>query len=157
MKTLINSKLEEGFSPEQISGWAKREGINMVSHETIYLYIWEDKHNNGNLYTYLRRRGRKNKKRANERNNRGNIKDRVDISERDKIKDRVDISERDKIVEQKTRLGDLEIDTVIGKNHKSVILTINDRVSGYVWIKKLKSKNAKQLALKKNNSSSQTL
>ena len=38
------------------------------------------------------------------------------------------IDERPAIVNEKTRFGDLEIDTIIGKNHKGAILTITDRV-----------------------------
>lgn len=37
---------------------------------------------------------------------------------------------------------DLEIDTIIGKNHKGAILTINDRLTGRVWIRKLQGKEA---------------
>ena len=51
-------------------------------------------------------------------------------------------------VDQKQRLGDLEIDTVIGQNHKGALLTINDRVSSMVWIAKLNGKNAEDLAHK---------
>ena len=39
-------------------------------------------------------------------------------------------------------LGDLEIDTIIGKNHKGAILTINDRATSRVWIRKLSGKEA---------------
>lgn len=35
-----------------------------------------------------------------------------------RIKERVSISQRPKIVDEKTRLGDLEIDTIIGTNKK---------------------------------------
>ena len=63
-------------------------------------------------------------------------------------KDRVDIEQRPTIVEDKKRLGDLEIDTVIGQNHKGALLTINDRVSSMVWIAKLNGKNADELAQK---------
>jgi len=41
----------------------------------------------------------------------------------------VSISQRPKIVEDKTRLGDLEIDTIIGTNRKGAITTAVDRVS----------------------------
>ena len=39
-----------------------------------------------------------------------------------------------------------EIDTIIGKNHQKAILTINDRVTGQLLMKKPESKNADQLA-----------
>lgn len=37
----------------------------------------------------------------------------------------------------KLRFGDLEIDTVIGSNHKGALVTINDRFTSKVWIRKL--------------------
>jgi transposase len=46
------------------------------------------------------------------------------------------------IVSEKTRLGDWEIDTVIGKNHQGALLTIVDRVSKFTLIKKVASKHA---------------
>lgn len=58
----------------------------------------------------------------------------------------MDISQRPEIVDRKERLGDLEIDTMIGQNHKGALLTINDRVSNKVMIEKLNSKDAKELA-----------
>jgi len=51
-------------------------------------------------------------------------------------------------VNKKERIGDLEIDTIIGQNHKGAIMTINDRVSSKVWIAKLNGKNAPELAQK---------
>ena len=61
------------------------------------------------------------------------------------IKNRVDIDKRPTIVDKKVRFGDLEIDTVIGKNHKGALLTINDRVTGLVWIRLLSGKDASPL------------
>lgn len=46
------------------------------------------------------------------------------------IKKRVDIDERPEIVDEKVRFGDSEIDTIIGKNNKGALLTINDWVTG---------------------------
>lgn len=45
-------------------------------------------------------------------------------------KKRVDIDERPEIVDKKVRFGDSEIDTIIGKNNKGALLTINDWVTG---------------------------
>ena len=52
------------------------------------------------------------------------------------------IDERPEIVTQKTRIGDWEIDTVIGKNHQGALVTIVDRVSKFTLIKKVASKHA---------------
>lgn len=120
----------KGFSPEQIVGRSRLEGIAMVSHETIYRWIWEDKRRGGKLHKYLRRQGRRYAKRGSKNAGRGFIPGRVDIDERPEI------------VELKERFGDLEIDTIIGKNHKGAILTINDRATSRVWIRKLSGKEA---------------
>jgi len=133
---LVESLIIKDFSPEQITGSAKLKGLNCVSHERIYQHIWQDKKKGGKLHLHLRRKGRKYRKRGAAKDTRGIIKDRVDIDQRPSI------------VDQKQRLGDLEIDTVIGQNHKGALLTINDRVSSTVWIAKLNGKNAEELALK---------
>ena len=86
------------------------------------------------MFKHLRRRGRHNAKRGSKTNGRGFIKNRVDIDERPSI------------VDEKVRFGDLEIDTIIGKNHKGALLTINDRVTGLVWIRCLSGKEAEPLA-----------
>lgn len=136
VKTYVDTLLKQDYSPEQIAGRAKLDNIDCVSHERIYQYVWQDKKANGDLYTHLRRKGRKYRKRGTSKDSRGIIKDRVDISQRPAI------------VDEKTRIGDLEIDTIIGKNHQGAILTINDRVSNFLWMAKLNSKNAEELAEK---------
>lgn len=44
----IKEKLALKYSPEQIAGSAKKEGVACVSHERIYQYIWADKKKKGN-------------------------------------------------------------------------------------------------------------
>ena len=136
MKQLIDEQLGKKFSPEQIVGLAKTKGVSCVSHERIYQYIWADKKAGGTLSSHLRRIGKKYRKRGENKDKRGEIKGRISIKERPEI------------VEAKTRLGDLEIDTIIGKDHKGAILTINDRVTGMVKIAKLNGKDAEELAKK---------
>ncbi len=65
MKATVISLLEEGYSPEQIKGRSNVEGFAMVSHETIYRWIWEDKYKNGTLHLNLRRKVKKYNKRGN--------------------------------------------------------------------------------------------
>ena len=52
------------------------------------------------------------------------------------------LTERPAIVAEKTRIGDWEIDTVIGQNHQGALVTIVDRVSKFTLIKKVDSKHA---------------
>lgn len=48
-------------------------------------------------------------------------------------------------VEEKTRIGDWNIDTVIGQNHQGALVTLVDRVSKFTLIKKVDSKHAELL------------
>jgi len=130
VKSRVNELLKEDYSPEQITGYCQKENIECVSHERIYQHIWANKKAGGNLHEHLRRKGRRYRKRGNKKDTRGIIKDRVDIDERPKI------------VEKKERFGDFEIDTIIGKNHKGAIVTINDRASGYLWMGKVAKRTA---------------
>jgi len=45
LQAIIRSKLELAWSPEQISGRLKADGIASVSHESIYKMIWNAKKN----------------------------------------------------------------------------------------------------------------
>jgi len=126
----IRSKLKLDWSPEQISGRMRLDiGVSVV-HETIYRYIYANKANGGRLYKYLRHKNKKYHKRSNEYKARGTIIDRTMIDKRPKI------------VEKKRRIGDFEIDTVIGKNHKGALVTVVDRKSKFTLIKKVPSKEA---------------
>ncbi|MEI7501144.1 MAG: IS30 family transposase [Bacteroidota bacterium] len=130
----VKEQLSKDFSPEQIAGRAKVDGVTCVSHESIYQYIWGDKRKKGDLHTHLRHKGRKYQKRGNKTDKRGCIKNRVSIEQRPAI------------VDEKKRFGDFEADTIIGKNHQGAILTINDRSSSLVIIRKLEGKEADGLA-----------
>jgi len=134
MAQYVSDKLCQDLSPEQIVGAAKKEGKQCVSHERIYQYIWKDKRKKGELHLHLRNKGRRYKQRGSSKDNRGVIRNRQDISLRPAE------------VEQRNRFGDLEVDLIIGKNHKSAILTIVDRATGMGKLKRLQSKDAKQLA-----------
>ena len=134
IKETILRLLEEDFSPEQIVGRCKLEGKPCVSHEQIYQYVWEGKRHKGKLYLYLHHRGRKYRKRGAAKDSRG------------KICDQVSIDERPEIVALKDRFGDLEMNTVLGKNHKGAILTINDRATKLCWIRVLTCRESEPLA-----------
>jgi len=130
IESYIRAKLKQEWSPEQISGRMKLDKGVSVVHETIYRYIYMNKKNGGKLYTYLRHKNKKYHHRGNDYKARGTIIDRVMIDKRPKI------------VEKKSRIGDLEIDTVIGKDHKGALVTVVDRKSKFVLIKNVPSKEA---------------
>jgi len=126
----IREKIQQEWSPEQISGSMASAGISKVSHETIYRYLQKDRSEGGMLYTHLRHKSRKYRRRYGSTDRRGQIRNRVSIEERPSI------------VEERSRIGDFEIDTVIGKNHKQALVTIVDRHSKLTLIKKVTRKRA---------------
>jgi transposase, IS30 family len=101
-----------------------------VSHEWIYQHIWADKRAGGCLWKHLRHNSKKYNKRKGMNTRRGVIQGRVDIDHRPEI------------VDQKIRIGDWEIDTVIGAGHRGVLVTAVDRASKYVIIEALANKSA---------------
>lgn len=127
---VIEEKIRLDWSPEQISGWLREEQGIAISHERIYQHIWTDKRHGGTLHKHLRQSNKKRKKQYGSKDKRGQIRNRVSIDERPDI------------VAQKARIGDWEIDTVIGKNHQGALVTIVDRVSKFTLIKKVGSKHA---------------
>jgi IS30 family transposase len=131
VKKFIKERLKLDWSPEQIAGVMRKEKVkNAVSYESIYKYIYHNKSYGGKLYLKLRHKNKKYHKRSSEYNTRGILKDRVCIDSRPKI------------VERKSRVGDWEIDTVIGANHQGALVTIVDRKSKFTLIKKVSSKHA---------------
>lgn len=126
----IRKKLKEDWSPEQLVGRMKIDINKTISHETIYQFIYTNKANGGMLYKHLRHKNKKYHKRANEYQRRGIIKDRISIDKRPVV------------VNKKSRTGDWEIDTVIGKNHKGALVTLVDRKSKFTLIKKVASKHS---------------
>lgn len=117
IQTLIRHYLEQDWSPEQIAGRLKQDGRVQLHHETIYQYILSDKQSGGELYKHLRHQNKSYRKRY------GNARNRTGIP------NRVDIDERPEVVNTRSRVGDWEADTMIGKNHKGAIFTIDERKS----------------------------
>jgi len=130
----IEEKLKMQWSPEQISGWLKKEGYTKcVSHETVYKYIWANKRIGGSLYKELRHKGKKYNKRSKGTSGRGCIPGRIDIDERPDI------------VEEKVRLGDWELDTIIGSGQSGAIVSMVDRASKLTKLAKVSQKTAKEV------------
>jgi len=127
---------EKKYSPELVSAEWEKQNIAGVSHECIYKFIWHCKHTNqkeGKQFKFLY----KQLKHGKRRRKRGNYKDTRGL-----IPNRVSIERRPKIVEKRNRWGDIEVDLIMGKNHKSALLVTVDRATLMATIDKVKSKNA---------------
>jgi IS30 family transposase len=134
LKGTVKKHLEQDWSPEQISGWLTENNKPSVSHETIYQFIIDDRKNDGILYTHLRLGRRKRRKRIKGGDHRGQIPNRVSIDDRPTV------------VDSKERVGDWEIDTVIGKNYKGAFVTAVERKTKYSCIGHVPRKEAALVA-----------
>ena len=126
---LVKRLVRDDWSPEQISGWLVSEFQIRVSHESIYQFILKDKQLGGNLYRHLRCK-KKRRKRYGSNSHQGQLLNRVSIDERPAI------------VDTRSRIGDWELDTIIGKGHKQAIVSLTERKSRLTLIAKVKHKSA---------------
>ena len=117
-------RLLEDWSPEQISNHAD------ISTETVYQRVYADKRAGGLLWQHLRCQ-KQRRKRHGKHDRRGIIPNRQSIEARPSI------------VEERSRIGDWEVDTIIGKNHRQAIVSLVERKSGYTLIRKVKRKTAR--------------
>jgi IS30 family transposase len=126
---LVEEKLRQDWSPEQIAGRFKEEGI-VISHEHIYQYVYVDKRVGGNLWKHHRCQKRRRKRPGS-------------YDRRGKIPNRKSIDERPEVVAQRTRLGDWEVDLMLGKDHQGALVTLTERKSRFTLLRKVASKQAK--------------
>ena len=136
MQAYISARIRGYESPEQIAGTAKLNGISIVSTERIYQYVWKNKQKGGELYKFLRGSGKKRRKRNGSKDKRGQIKNRRWIDERPDI------------VDKKVRIGDFELDTMVGKGRNGYLVTLVERKSKFTLIEKSKTKQADMIANK---------
>ena len=127
--SLVDSLIKQDWSPEQISGRLFKEQGIPISHESIYLHIYQDKYQGGNLHKHLRCQ-KKRRKRYGMQDRRGRIPNRVSIDERPSV------------VNNKSRIGDWEGDTIIGKGYQGVVATLVERKTQYMVLAKSKTKQA---------------
>lgn len=134
IKTFIKEKITQDWSPEQVSGYGQRERLFNLSTEWIYQLILKDKHQGGSLFKHLRHQQKKYRKRYGSPKRQGPIKNRRFIDERPKI------------VDEKARIGDWEIDTIIGKNRKHAIVSLVERKTKFTILKKVNQKTAQNVS-----------
>lgn len=128
----IDELLRQDWSPEQISAWLVREEGISVSHEWLYQHIYADKRQGGDLYKHLRcQKQRRKRYGSNDR--------------RGKIKNRVSIEERPRVVDERSRIGDWEADTVIGRPGGAVLVTLIERKTRHSVIALAPDKSAQSV------------
>ena len=117
----------EKWSPEIISIEGHKTGKCPVSIEWLYQWIWKCKHGNKRaekrykpIYQLLKH-GKRRWKRGARKDSRGTILHRVPIEKRPKI------------VEKRERPGDIEVDFMLGKDHKGALLVMTDRATLHTY------------------------
>ena len=127
--TLVVTHLRREWSPEQVSGWLQREHKLHVSHERIYQYVYADKRAGGTLHRHLRCQ-KQRRKRYGSHDRRGQLANRRCISERPAI------------VQQRSRLGDWEADTIVGKGRQQALVSLTERKSKLTLLAKVEQATA---------------
>ena len=131
--------LKQRWSPEQIAGRMKLEGIGSISHEAIYQFIYAQIHRGGNgwvklgkedLRSFLRRKQRR-------RQHHGSRKGQRIFRPKG-----VSIDERPVVVDLRTSIGDWEGDSVESGDHAPGVNTLLERMSGVYLVTKVKDKTA---------------
>lgn len=135
MKNYCREKLtRERWSPELISVEGKKQLGTFISHEWIYRWIWKCKfsvriedRSDRQLYNYLAH-GKRRKRRGKQRTSRGIIHHRVSVEQRPAI------------VNKRNRIGDIEVDLMLGKNRQGALLVALDRSTLKTRLKLLRTK-----------------
>jgi IS30 family transposase len=126
--------LKKYWSPEQIAGRSRLvhpdDPAMWISHEMIYTWIWQNKRQGGQWYLKLRQGHKKNKRRA-----------RGKADGRKTILNRTWIDERPEEANDRSRLGDWEGDTILGRGKKHAVVSLAERVSQYLVLGKMKERN----------------
>ena len=140
LKYIRQKIIYDKWSPEYISERGKLELGNFVSHETIYKYIWKCKHSSKQCYKkdkelhcHLRHHG-KRRKRKKVSNNRGCIPNRTPMKDRPQI------------ANERKRQGDIEVDLMMGKDHKPALIVMTDRRDRVTRLIKINTKDSKVIA-----------
>jgi len=135
----VGERLRDRWSPEQIAGRlsvrppADMEGLSL-SHTTIYRWIWADPERTRQFRPFLRIARKSRRKPYGKPSRQGQI-----LGKRS-------IDERPQEANERTRLGDWEGDTMVGKGRRGFLLTCVDRASRYLIARKLNACAAEPVA-----------
>jgi IS30 family transposase len=130
---IVLNLIRQDFSPEQVSNIIKTYFDFTISHETIYQYILYDKKKGGSIYKHLRIVPKRRRKRYNSHDSRGRLAGKRMIQDRP--------SE----IDSRSTIGHWEGDTVIGSDRHHCIVTLVERKTGFVIIKKVRARTVEEV------------
>ena len=125
-KKYVEEGLSKYWSPETISArWKMETRESKLSHSTIYRAIKSGELCGYSRQTHLRRRGKKK-----------------NVHQTKVIHPVHTIHDRPEIVNERSRLGDMEGDTVYGGINKGVVVTLVDRCSRMLYAARSRSRDS---------------
>jgi IS30 family transposase len=132
LRRTVILRLEQGWSPEQISGRLRIEqGGTVINHETIYRFVYESPlGRQEKLYQYLRRGKKKRSRRMGRRVHTGPIANRRFIEARPLA------------ATQRTQTGHWETDSLIFPDEQALNVLV-DRLSRFTVLTRLEGKTAR--------------
>lgn len=136
LRKYVAIKLKIGWSPEQISAKAKEIVGVSISHEAIYQYIYAQVYRDG--YGYLKP-GREDLRPYLARHRRRRMKKGLRKSYRIEKGPLLSIDERPQEIEKRINIGHWEDDCIVSRANSNRLKTINERLSGVVFIQKIKN------------------
>lgn len=138
LKDTVFKWLEQDWSPAIISTKLcidfPQDTCMRVSPECIYQWVYRDATQGGSYYRHLwQRRHRR-------------ITHRSRMPAHSRIQNRIDISERPEVVDQRSRIGDWEGDTVVSQKNRGGLATHLERASRYLVAGRVPNKRADTFA-----------
>ncbi len=127
---VVEDRLQAGGSPEQIAGRYRQPGEVMAGKEWIYPQVRADRQAGGTRYRCRRRRGQKPNGRGGRPAGRGHIPDRIDLAERPSV------------VAEKSRIGDWELEPIMGARHRGALISAVDRGSKFPFLEWVEGQTA---------------
>lgn len=135
IKKRVIALLKQRYSPKQISMQLEKEkGTKIISHETIYQFIYSSGGVEMSLGSYLPRKRKKRKLR------------KPNAKKRTPIPNRVSIHDRPKEIEKREEFGHWEGDLMIFSNTKKNLITLRERKSRFMISIKNENKKAQTTA-----------
>lgn len=131
----IDELIKQKLSPEQVCAYLGKHHRIRLHHSTLYRHIHRDTQNGGTLFTHLRICSKPYRKKYAGKN-----------WSKGKVPNRVGIEERPAIVDSKERIGDWEVDTIVGKDQKSALVVATERKTKLTRIRKIENFKAENTA-----------
>lgn len=127
---LVYDMVRVEFSPEQTSARLAKEGLVKMHFGTIYREIKRNKRRGGRLFAHLRQANKQRRKRNGRPDSRGILRGKRNIATRPQV------------ANNRLELGHWEVDLIRGHRAEGWVLTMVDRKSRFVRIRKLHGKSA---------------